>query len=66
MMVHLMNSARVMQLRNVELCRDAANPAIRVGGTKNDRGEVTREGELPADPDSRAPDTSVHTGEATE
>lgn len=48
MMVHLMNSARFMQLRNVETCREAANPGVRVGGTKNERGEAAfREGSLP-------------------
>ena len=39
MMVHLMNSARFMQLSNVDACRDASNPAVHVGGAKTDRGE---------------------------
>ena len=48
MMVHLMNSARFMQLPNVEACRDASNPAVRVDGAKNDRGaEVFRVGSIP-------------------
>ncbi|OFW79710.1 MAG: hypothetical protein A2201_04025, partial [Alicyclobacillus sp. RIFOXYA1_FULL_53_8] len=48
MMAHLMNSARFMQLRNVEACRDASNPAVHVGGTKNDRGEAAfRAGSFP-------------------
>ncbi len=48
MMVHLMNSARFMQLRNVEACRDASNPDTHVGGDKNDRGkEVFRVGSFP-------------------
>lgn len=47
MMVHLMNSATI-QLRNVELCRNAADPAVRVAGTKNDRGKAAfREGSFP-------------------
>ncbi len=48
MMVHLMNGARFMQLPNVEACRDASNPAVHVGGAKNDRGEeVFRVGSFP-------------------
>ena len=48
MMVHLMNSARFMQLPNVEVCRDATNSAVHVGGSKNDRGEeVFRVGSFP-------------------
>lgn len=48
MLVHLMNSARFMQLVNVEACRDASNPNVLVGGAKNDRGkEVFRAGSIP-------------------
>ncbi|MHB1955524.1 MAG: DinB family protein [Sulfobacillus sp.] len=48
MMVHLMNSARFMQLSNVDACRDASNPAVHVGGAKTDRGEAAfRVGSFP-------------------
>lgn len=48
MMVHLMNSARFMHLRNVDACRDTSNPGVRVGGSKNERGEAAfREGSFP-------------------
>lgn len=48
MMVHLMSSARFMQLANVNACRDAENPAVHVGGTKNERGEeLFRAGSFP-------------------
>lgn len=48
MLVHLMNSSRLMHLRNVEVCKDASNPGVCVGGVKNDRGErAFREGSFP-------------------
>lgn len=36
--VHLVGSARHMQLRNVELCRDASHPAVQADGSKSEAG----------------------------
>lgn len=49
MMIHLMNSGRFMQLRNVEACRDATHPDVHVGGCKTEKGEVVfNSGSFPA------------------
>lgn len=51
MLVHLMTAPHFMQLRNLELCRDASNPAVQIGGAKSPIGEeVFRMGSFPPDP----------------
>jgi hypothetical protein len=36
--VHLVNTTLYMQLRNIELCRDASAPSVQIDGVKNEAG----------------------------
>ncbi len=48
MYIHLIGSSLFMHLRNVELCKDASDPAVAIGGKKTEDGEfVFRNGGFP-------------------